>query len=516
VLAACYLGGSDPAPAPVPSAPVAAAPDPSLQRIRRLSRREIVTAYADLVGETVPETELLDEALGYDNGPGRLRVGTDQASRLEALAWKLADGAVARREPLLFASCDVDAPPSCRDALIAGLAPRAYRRPLTEAEKQNLVRVWDETQSEGGTVALAAMIAAVLQSPAFLYREELGDAVDPKNEGSLVLRPYEIASALSFLIAGKGPDDELLAAAARGELATGAGRRREAERLLGRADGHRTLVEFLRQWLALDRVPLATKAGAEKLPPGTLAAMDEDSRGVLSDVLSRRGSIRDLLTTRVAFVADPIADLYGTKPGATVPVRIELDAKTRAGVLTRAGFLTVHSAADHSSPVGRGVFVLDAMLCRTPAPPPSGIPRFPPVQAKPTTTRDRFAIHDQDPTCQGCHRAIDGIGFGFEEFDLAGRHRTAENGLPIDASGFLDDEAFVGVTQLEEKLLANDDLLRCFVRQTFRFASGGAETPAISTKLGATFAGASVDTPIEELVLRLVESDLFVVRERAP
>jgi hypothetical protein len=219
----------------------------------------------------------------------------------------------------------------------------------------------------------------------------------------------------------------------------------------------------------------------------------------------------------MGFVDDRLAAHYGVAAGDG-PTRIDLDPATRRGVLTRAGFLSAHAAYDSSGPIGRGVFVRSALLCAPPPPPPPNISRDVPIDLA-RTTRQRFDDHTANPFCQTCHKAIDGVGFGFEEFDGTGKLRAVEGGEPIDASGLLldaggPDAPFVGAAALEDLLIASPRVAACFVKQVFRFAMGRAEAPedqALLDRLGARF---DAHRRVTDLVLDLVADDAFVSRGR--
>src|SRR5262249_46900909 len=188
-------------------------------------------------------------------------------------------------------------------------------------------------------------------------------------------------------------------------------------------------------------------------------------------------SLRDLFGSPIGFINDRLADHYGVAaPGSDTPVAVDLDPNVRRGVLTRAGFLTVHAGYDNSNPIARGVFVRTALLCAHQQPPPPGLPRGPPGATAANTTRARFAEHVANPFCMKCHDAIDGVGFGFESFDGVGAYRTTENGIDIDASGKLldshdQDGPFAGVIALEQKLAQSRTVADCFVRQMFLTAT---------------------------------------------
>jgi len=165
------------------------------------------------------------------------------------------------------------------------------------------------------------------------------------------------------------------------------------------------------------------------------------------------------------------------------------------------------------NPIPRGVFMLDQLLCRPPPPPPANIPAAPsPADdaANKRTTRARFAAHVANPDCVGCHTLIDGYGFGFEEFDGIGAHRTIENEVAVDTSGTVRgtgdaDGPFVGVSALSDRLVASRRLRDCFVRQVYRFAMGQIETTVDRPVLDALAAGFTVDTPVADLLMALIE-----------
>lgn len=502
------------APAEVPDLTVAT----STPRIRRLTARELTNVVADLFGEDLGPRDLLPETseTGYDNGPARATVQADQAERLEAWAVTVARAAVVRHLGVVQGGCDVSTAgeDTCRRAFVDGFATRAFRRSPTTSEAQRLGAVITEGAREGGFVAgLEAGVLTVLQSPAFLYREELGEPLEG-GRGRVRLLPHEVASALSFFLTGSLPDEALAVAAREGRLATGEGRRREATRLLGMPRARVQLAHFLDAWLATARLDTTAKDAAEY--PTFNATLRRGMRGELDTLygdVATSGSLTSLFTSTRAHLSDGLAGHYGV-PGEG---DVELDGALRAGVLTRAGFLTAVSGYDDSSPISRGVFVRAAILCAPPTPPPAGIPRDVPVPAA-GTTRDRFAAHTKSPFCQSCHEAIDGVGFGFEEFDAVGAHRTTERGGVVDTRGQLlesdgADGPFVGVVDLERHLLASPRLTTCFQRQLFRFAMGAAESERDEPTFKALGAHFTVETPLVELVLAFVESRAFVERE---
>ncbi|HUS67534.1 MAG TPA: DUF1588 domain-containing protein [Kofleriaceae bacterium] len=512
--------------APAPPAPAGVSGRQPV-RVRRLSIREYTRAVSQLVGiEVSPHRFLLDSLdTEYDNGPVALSVQEEQAETYELLAWELASATVKNARRRLIGGCEHHASgaEACKRAFFDGFAARAFRRPLEPVERERYGALWDEAAAGGLDEALLTVTAALLQAPGFLYRSEIGGA---REAGAVTtqLRPDEIASGLSFFLTGLPPDAELRAAAAAGALSTPAERRRQAERLIASPPAREHLRHFLSSWMGTWRLDtivksaLYTALGPLRVP--MIVELDRFYEHVLFDGDER--SLADLFVTPVSFVDGPLAAHYGVAlPPDALTSRVVLAPETRGGILTRAGFLTVHSGFDNSNPIARGVFVRGSILCAPPPAPPAGIPRVPPGTIEARTTRERYAEHTSNPFCQNCHAAIDGVGFGFEAFDGLGRHRVEENGHPIDASGRLlgtgdVDGPFTGVTELSNKLTESRAVTACFVRQLYRFALGASERPEDDGVIVAIADRADAHTPITELAVRLAESPLFVERAVQP
>jgi hypothetical protein len=496
------------------------------RRIRRLSNREYNNVVRDLLWDnSQPASGFLDDsyANGYDNGSALLTVQTDQAERYQLAAEQLAQRAVEQHLGELLGGCmpACGAEDACVNGFLQTFSLRAFRRPATPAEIERLKAVYQTAYDIGGfALGIQTALEAILQSPAFLYREELGSG--PAAVGDLVsLTDYEVASELSFFLTGTMPDDALLAAAGEGRLRTAEDLRREGERLLQTPSAKANLRQFFHQWLATNRLSTLTKDPAvyPDFNPALAASMTGELDRFFDDVLwNKSGTLRELFTSNESFADDAVGDLYGVA-GAPGFAPVLLDPDQRKGILTRAGYLAVHSATSHSSPVERGVFFRQALLCtQLPPPPPDVLQRAMMEQPDPTkTTRERFSIHSSDPFCATCHRLIDLVGFGFEEFDGLGKFRATEAGKPVDDSGELIgtqdiDGVFQGASELSERLVGSQQFQACSVTQMFRFAMGQAETSddrAILSQISNQF---SADRPVSELIMSFVNSPLFLQR----
>ncbi len=255
------------------------------------------------------------------------------------------------------------------------------------------------------------------------------------------LTDYEVASELSFLLTGSIPDPPLWAAVELGQFHAVADYQREATRLLATARARDAMRAFLHEWMATDRLAILSKDATfyPSFNPAMAASMTTELDRFFDDVLwAGSGSLRELFTSNLSFADATLASLYGVATAGAGFQPVTLDPLLRRGILSRAGYLAVHSDVDSSGPIARGVFVLQSILCTPPPPPPPNVPPATPA-GDPTvediTTRQRFAQHVSSSFCASCHTAIDGFGFGFEEFDGIGVYRTTENGLPIDSSG---------------------------------------------------------------------------------
>lgn len=534
ILTGCTEAQEEPAP---PPAQVGTQTLPQ-RRLRRLSTREYNNVVRDLLGDdSKPADRFVADSYqnGYDNGSAGLAVQSDHVLGYQRAAEVLAQSAVKDRLARLLGGCDVakQGEAACADAFFSTFVPRAFRRPLTATELDRLRKVFiAELAADGFTVAVQTVIEVILQSPQFLYREELGAGAASASPEPVPLTDYEIASELSFLLTGSLPDDALWTAVQEGRFKTPEDHKREAARLLGSGDNpsvKAALRAFLHKWLATDRLPKVSKDAA--FYPTFNAAMAASMSGELdrffdsvlwSGPAADHGSLRELFTASRSFADPTLGQLYGVPVKGSDFEAVELDPKLRKGVLSRAGYLAVHAATDSSGPVSRGVFLLHSILCMPPPQPPPNLPPVVPVTdpaAQDLTTRQRFERHVSDSFCAGCHRQIDGVGFGFEQFDGIGAFRAMENGKPVDSRGVLfgpvldSMEArseYDGVSELAVKIAGTSRLSDCYIRQAYRYAMGQIEPP--EDDLRALAPQFTSDAQLTDVLLALITSPLFRAR----
>jgi hypothetical protein len=491
---------------------------PGRRRLRRLTRSEYDRTLRDLF--SLPPTFTAGLATdtvvnGFDNNADALLVSPLLAEQLRKTSEQVA-ALVVKQTP----ACTGDAA-ACADGLLQGQGRRIFRRPLTADERARYGAVFAAiAQEEGIPVATEATLSALLQSPHFLYRSELGaDAA----AGLVTLTPHELATELSYLLWGTTPDEALLAAADQGTLATPQGLSAQVERLLTDPRSSVALDDFVAQWLDLGRLGTVAKDAATypTYDAPLRAAMAEETRRFVDHVVREQdGTLGELLSARYAFVGGPLADLYGVSGSEWQ--KVSLDGTHRAGILTQASVLAVHGSPSGSSPINRGRLVRERLFCQPLPPPPPNLNVEPPPVDPSLSTRERFAAHSTVEPCVSCHKLVDPIGFGFERFDGIGKFRDLEAGKPIDATGAIHDSvstdgAFDGAVELADRLAQSAEVRSCFATQWVRYGYGIDEVQegsCMATKLREGYAAG--DGGVRGLLRALITAPHFATRQADP
>ena len=396
----------------------------------------------------------------------------------EAVAQRAVD---LRIDALLPCDPAVDGESVCGHAFVRQWLDRAFRRPARPEELALFEELFDDISAEQGfTQGIAAVIEAALQSPPFLYRLE--ETPEGAAAGDVVeVTGYAMASRLSYFLTASMPDDALFAAAADGRLSTPDEVEEQARRLLETDAGRRAVAQFHRQWLGLGALDAIAKDSAMYPEIALSEAGPRWQRSIealVEHVFFEEGTVDALLGSDQAFLPSELAAYYGF--GAPDPVTGAYTVTGEAaGLLSQPGLLAMLALPDQSSPVARGVFVRERLLCQHLPPPPDGV-QIPAVELDPDgTTRETIEQLTQAPACAGCHALINPVGFAFEHYDGVGRWRDEQNGRSIDSSGNLsavDDDTvqgdFVGVAELADKIAASADFRSCVVEQWGSFALG--------------------------------------------
>ena len=421
--------------------------------------------------------------------------------------------------------CDPAGGDACRDMFIASFGRRAFRRPLTDAEKAPLAALFPQGASLiDGTAdsfhkGVQIVLEAMFQSPNFIYRPELSTQA---SGGVIALSGYEMASRLSYFLTNGPPDDALMDAAAGGQLATADGVASQAQRLIATDAAKETVRDFHHQWLVMDNYANKLAKDAAKYPtvtPDLAPVLAQETEKFIAEVTFTQGKgWKSLLTAPFTFVNSTTAPLYGVSGsfGSTL-TRVDLDPAKRAGLFTQLGFLATHAYSNQSSPIHRGAFIQRNVLCTKIPDPPPMVPELPPLMAT-QTTRQQVDMHTAPAECATCHHQyINPVGFGLENYDAVGAFRTTENGVTIDATGTLAGTAanapFTDGVSESAAIAASPEAQRCYSTTWMRYAYGRAETAADMCAIQVLGSRLQDDSyKITDLMVDLTRTTAFMYR----
>ena len=516
------------APGPTPTGPVIAPAG-----MRRLTAAEYDQTIGDLLGvEDVSSVLSLpeDRRNPFDNDSSTQEVSQALIEGAELLAsdvWAAVSADAALRDRLVGCTPTGAADAACMQSFVESFGRRALRRPLDAAEVAVILQGEGEIDGALDMAMLAndfyagvgLAFTALLQDPEFLYRIEIGEALEG---GVHRLNDFEIATRLSYLVWGSTPDDALLDRAEEGRLHTSEEIDAELTRMLTDRRAIDRMVRFHAMWLGYEQ---------SVLPGSELSdAMLAESGGLVERVLfTDARPWQDVFTSDETYVSDVLAEHYGMPlPGSETPVWVPYDIPQRRGILSHATFLSLGRAFGDSSPVQRGLAVRRRLLCQTIPPPPPTVD----IDQRPSSDtgyckEDRYAAHSSGG-CAGCHSQMDPVGFGLESFDLAGRYRTTEPDNPstpedesmcmVRAEGqLIGIGAFSGPAELGELALSSGLLNRCLITQVYRFAVGRSALTSEDTAIVASLDAAVEDEFDMATLLRLIVThDSFRHRRELP
>ncbi|MFM7204939.1 MAG: DUF1592 domain-containing protein [Myxococcota bacterium] len=404
---------------------------------------------------------------------------------------------------------------SCAREILASAGRSFWRRPLEASELDRLVRLVQVALDEGEHFeeGIKLGLRALLLSPHFVYRVEL-DA-DPTDLTPHLLNDYELATRLAYFLWSSTPDEVLLSVAAEGRLQDPAELEMQVERMLTDPRAQALVDNFAGQWLYTRSV--ATASPEPSLFPdfdeSLRAAMIQETLLFFRTFLDEDRSLLELVDADDTFLNARLAQHYGIEGDFGEDfVRVKLPRETRGGILSHGSVQVATSYPDRTSPVFRGKFVLEQLLCQPPAPPPANVSTNLEPTGEPTSQREQLEQHRADPTCASCHAYMDPMGFALENYNTVGAWRTVDDyGYPIDASGELPDgRVFDGPFELGALIKADPGFPTCVVQNLFTYAHGRAPTGADRCPLqGLTENFQAEDYRLRRLVMSLVLSDSF-------
>ena len=463
--------------------------DPGSFVIRRLSKVEYANTLHDLYGvdpsiaDSLPE-EVVGEGYLNSISPLQSELFLDIASKVIDQVVAPGDEPPTEVQKRLFGetpSNRADLRKAVRQ-IARSLARDAYHRPATEAELDVLLGIFDLGRENqlGYTASLGLMWKAVLVSPQFLF---ITPAVEVDSKDPVVpLDDYQLASRLSYLLWSAPPDAELSAMADKGELHKPEALRAQVERLLQHARSRALFDGFGAQWLGVGGLESQTfdPDVFPQMTPALRKAMVEEARLFFQSIVRENRSVFQFVDSDYTFLNEPLAELYGLEQSVQglAMRRVKLDDPNRGGILGMPATLASTSFPNRTSPVRRGVWVLEQLLGEHIPPPPPDIPELEEQDQKNAeglTLRQRTELHQPEPTCANCHKVFDPIGFGLENFDAIGRWREKDDvGVAIDSAGKLPNgEGFSNPAELKGLLATRKaDLARNLTERLMAYALG--------------------------------------------
>ena len=416
---------------------------------------------------------------------------------------------------------------ACAEKILAPLAHRAYRGPVSATDQQRIMRIYEETRRAGGSFesGIEAALQRILAAPRFVFRVER-DPAGIAPGAAYKLTDVELASRLSFFLWSSIPDEALLSVAEQGRLKDPATLDAQVRRMLADPKSQAIVDNFAGQWLQLRNVR-NVQPNSDLYPDfddNLRQGFKRETELFFESVMREDRPVLDLMTADYTFLNERLAKHYGI-PGifGSRFRRVTLKDERRWGLLGKGSVLAVTSHAERTSPVERGKWILENVL-DSPVPPPppiagAGVFAEPVAGEAPKTMREQMAAHRTNPVCASCHKLMDPIGLSLENFDVDGAWRTEDAGSPIDASGQLTDGTPInGVVTLRKALVARPDVfVRTMTEKMLTYALGrgldARDMPAVRVIMRDA---ASQNSRFSSLVLGIVHSVPFTMRAAQP
>ena len=463
--------------------------DPGPFVIRRLTKTEYANTLHDLYGvdpaiaDSLPE-EVVGEGFLNSISPLQFELFLGIANKVIEQVVAPKDKAPTAIQKRLFGQPHTQGADLRKEARRVGrsLAREAYRRPPSDAELDVLVDVYDLARNNelNHPAALGLTLKAVLVSPQFLFITPAKKT--ESDEPIVLLDDHQLASRLSYLLWSAPPDAELAALADKGELHKPEVLRTQVERLLKHARSRALFDGFGAQWLRLSELgrQVFDPEMFPQMTPLLRKSMTEEARLFFESIVRENQSVVRFVDSDYTFLNEPLAKVYGLEQSVPGPKmrRIKLTNPNRGGILGMPATLATTSFPNRTSPVRRGVWVLEQILGdRIPPPPPdvTELAEQNHKEVKGLTLRQRTELHQSEATCANCHKVLDPIGFGLENFDAIGRWREKNDvGVAIDSAGKLPDgKGFTTPAELKGLLAQREaDLARNLTERLMAYALG--------------------------------------------
>lgn len=503
---------------------------PGRVTIRRLNKAEYDNTIRDLtgldlnLGQSFPSD---DVGNGFDNIADVLSLPPILLEKYlgaaETISLAILEDEVIRKKvfPITPASDSIEEKISSATENVKLFASRAFRRPLTDSEQQKLFQLMSNAWQQGASEAEISqtVITAILSNPRFIFRIEEDKPTSDDLEKVRKLNSYEIATRLSYFLWSSMPDERLFELAEKNQLQDPVILVAEAKRMLHDPKAQAIVDNFAGQWLQLRDVERLSP-NPEQFPsysPLLGQAMRKETEEFFSHIVKEDRSVLEFLNADYTFVNELLANHYGIKGVVGDGFqRVKLRSQRR-GILTHASILTLTSNPTRTSPVKRGKWILENILDEPPPPAPADVPDLEEGGETLGSLREQMEQHRANPSCAVCHRTMDAIGFGLENFDAIGVWREKDGDDTIDPSGELPgNKAFRGASQLitilaDEK---RDAFARCLSEKLLIYALGRGlvsyDRCAINDAVSALEQN---DYRFSALIAAIVTSEPFTMRE---
>ena len=486
--------------------------DPRLDaRVWRLTptqyNAEVQRFFPGAPGVNLPEGS---GEFGLTNISESARIDTGNASQFVDAArtigtWVAAQGASA-------AKCDSFGTDACVETFLDWLPEQAYRRPLSPAERGALRAVYDDTEpTYGAEWAFAAMVRAVLLSPQFLYRSEIG----PDGKGVVEMDDFEIASLLSFALTDRGPDSALLADAAAGRLHDPAVREIHARRLMPESAG--IWQRFFWEWLKMST--LESQGNETGLDPMLVADLEQEYKTFVDKiVVEGKGTLSELLTTKHTWATPEVAAYYGVShPGSGID-QFDLDPEQRGGLLTMGAWLVAHGKKGRDNVVRRGMAIYRDAMCNTITPLMIDLEAAEKALVGADATIKEIAdARGADPTCGACHVTSDPVGLAFESYAGDGSWQTVyADGKPVEAEVVIDGNDYANAPAVAAYLAEDESFQQCLVQRFGHFLMGADFGDPVKVRASEEAYAAFTESggSFEELLVAIVRDPAFIERKK--
>ena len=495
--------------------------------IRRLSHHEFDNTIEDLFGiesqwgAQLPKDNVVH---GYRNNASSLQVIGGMSELYMLTVEDIADTVVSERlnsiVPCSVGSRNI----ACAEDFLADFGTQIFRRPLNDDEVGDFLSLFSEVYYDDGfEEGMKWTLTAMLQSPHFLYRSELGVQND---DGKFQLTSWEIASELSYLIWQTTPNRELLELAEQDLLQDREEVLAQAYKMINHPKASESISEMTNQWLGIEHLPNESRGSVDNpLSDSVKQDMVTETNKIMKYAFSENMPYSELLVSNTSVINANLAEHYGvefdsSQVDADGFAQVEFGNGQYGGLLRQGAVLTKHTLPSNSSPVLRGAFVRERILCQELPPPPPNVSADLPEIDEDISNREKYEAHTTNSECSSCHNLMDPVGFGFEHYDELGRWRDLENGFEIDDEGVVfnidkDDVSFTGIEGVADVLAGSEQVGECYVQQWFTFGYGEGNHEEKDVSCGMQEAsdrffenGETMQSPI----ISLIQLDRFFLR----